>query len=247
MFDVLAGEKMKLQEFENTARKIWHHIPAGYKEGIDALVIEEGIHTHPEHDDFFTLGECVTETYPSEFGGPDTIRSAVVLYYGSFAQVADDDEAFPWAEEIEETLLHELQHHLEHLAEDDALTDLDYAVEENFKRTEGQPFDPLFFRAGVPISDDVFRVDEDVFVAVESNSPQGFNYEFDWLKSRYRIPIPKSDADVLFIVIEQQMPEVAGELCVVRTHRKSALGTLRAVLLRRGYTVEEVFVEALRA
>lgn len=237
---------MTLQEFEKVARDIWQHIPDSYKEGIDALIIEESIHTHPEHEDFFTLGECVTETYPSEFGGPDTTRSAVVLYHGSFAQVADEDDEFPWAGEIEETILHELQHHLEHLAEDDALADLDYAVEENFKRAQGEPFDPLFFRAGVAVSEDVFRVDEDVFIAFESESSEASDFDFDWTGSRYRIRIPKSDADVLFIVIEQQLPEVTGELCVVRVHRKSAFGTLRAVLLRRGYTVEEVFVEAAR-
>ena len=79
---------MDLKAFENAARAIWQRIPAQYKDGIDALSIEAQPHAHPQHDDFFTLGECITETYPSEFGGPDTIRSAVVLYYGSFREIA---------------------------------------------------------------------------------------------------------------------------------------------------------------
>ena len=135
---------MTLAQFEAEARNVWARIPESYKAGIDAMIVEADAHSHPDHDDFFTLGECITETYPSEFGGPDTIRSAVVLYYGSFASVAAEDEQFPWEQEIEETLLHELQHHLEHLADADELEDFDHAVEENFKRVEGQPFDPLF-------------------------------------------------------------------------------------------------------
>jgi predicted Zn-dependent protease with MMP-like domain len=235
---------MKLPEFESAARAVWEKIPDQYKEGIDALTIEDQSHTHPEHEDFFTLGECVTEAYPSEIGGPDTIRSAVVLYYGSFRAVAAEHEDFPWQAEIEETLLHELQHHLEHLADDDALADFDYAVEENFKRVEGQPFDPLFFRAGEVLGNEVFRVEDDVFITTEAGKGGAFAFEFEWKDGRYRVAIPDSTADVLYVVIEQEMPGVAGDLCVVRLRRMNVLGTLRAALTRRGYSVEEVFVEA---
>jgi hypothetical protein len=236
---------MNLQQFETAAQRVWTEIPEKYKQGIDAFVIEPMHHTHAEHPDFYTLGECVTEAYPSEFGGPDTIRSAVVLYYGSFVAVAEEDPDFPWEHEIEETLLHELQHHLEHLADDDALADLDYAVEENYKRVDGQPFDPLFFRAGEALGADVFRVEQDVFAVIETRSSTALAFDLEWNGARYHVPVPQSDADVLYVVIEQEMPDVAGDFCVVRVRRMSALGTLRATLTRRGYSVEEVFVEAV--
>src|SRR5215204_3724898 len=128
---------MTLPEFEALAEKAWTEIPVDFKAGIDGLIIEKDAHSHPEHEDIFTLGECVTESYPSDFGGPDTIRSAVVLYYGSFREIAADDGEFDWEHEIRETLQHELQHHLEHLADEDGLGDLDYAVEQNYHRLEG--------------------------------------------------------------------------------------------------------------
>ena len=65
--------QMSLQEFEQLARTLWHEIPQQYKQGIDGLIIEAGSRAHAEHQDFFTLGECVTEAYPSDFGGPETV------------------------------------------------------------------------------------------------------------------------------------------------------------------------------
>ena len=88
----------------------------------------------PSLPDVYTLGECVTESYPSDFGGPETTRSVVVLYYGSFFRVSRQDDAFDWEVELWETLTHELQHHLESLAADDSLIDMDYAADENYRR-----------------------------------------------------------------------------------------------------------------
>lgn len=233
---------MELAEFERHARQIWDAIPAQYKQGVDGLIIEAGVHHHPEHPDFYTLGECITEAYPSDFGGPDTIRSAVVLYYGSFRKVAEDDESFDWEEEIHETLLHELQHHLESLADDDQLGDVDYAVEQNFRRVEGEPFDPLFFRAGERIAPNTYRVDQDVFIEVTTPSSAAFDYELEWEGVRYLVQLPASNADVLIAVIEQEMPGVPGELCVVRVRPRGVLGTLRAALTGAGYSSEETLI-----
>lgn len=235
---------MTLQEFEQLAQQAWTDIPQNFKAGVDGLVIEQAAHTHPEHNDFYTLGECVTEAYPSDFGGPDTIRSAVVLYYGSFRAVAQEDEEFDWEHEIRETLQHELQHHLEHLADDDRLGDFDYAVEENFKRVEGEPFDPFFYHAGEALGDQRYRVEDDVFVEVQTKSPDATDYQLEWLNERYRIKLPATTADILYAVIEQEMPEVRGDLCIVRIRRKGIVGTLRAALGSQGYSVEEAFVTA---
>jgi hypothetical protein len=231
---------MNLIQFEKIANEVWQQIPEQYKEGIDGLILEQDAHTHPEHDDFFTLGECVTEAYPSEYGGPDTIRSAVVLYYGSFRAIALENDEFDWRHEIHETILHELQHHLEHLAAEDTLEDFDYAVEENFRRAEGEPFDPLFYRAGELVADDTYRVEDDVFVELRSRTNDAVDYLLDWEGETYRVTIPKSEADVLFVVLEEEMSGVPGDLCVVRLRHKGALGTLRAAF--SGQSVEEVLV-----
>jgi hypothetical protein len=235
---------MTLQEFEHLARTIWAEIPQQYKQGTDGLIIEPGMHSHPEHEDFFTLGECVTEAYPSEFEGPDTTRSLVVLYFGSFRAVAAQDPEFEWEHEVNETLLHELQHHLEHLATDDSLEDFDYAVQENFRRVEGQPFDPLFYHAGVQLAAGCYRVEDDVFLEVETRSQSGMTHEFSWGGAGYRVEIPESAADILYAVLEQEMRDVRGDFCVVRLRRRGMLGTLRAALGSKGYAVEEVLVRA---
>ena len=232
---------MNLQTFEQTARSVWEQIPDGYKAGIDGLTIDQNAHAHPDHSDFFTLGECVTEAYPSDFGGPDTIRSAVVLYYGSFRALAEENTDFDWREEIHETLLHELQHHLEHLAAEDRLEDFDYAVEENFKRLDGQAFDPLFYQAGEQIDEHMYRVEDDVFVEVRTRTNDAIDYQLVWQGLELQVPIPQSDSDVLYVILGAEMPDVAGELCVVRIRERGALGTLRAAF--RGRSVEEVVLE----
>jgi predicted Zn-dependent protease with MMP-like domain len=234
---------MTLPEFEALAEKAWTEIPVDFKAGIDGLVIEKDAHSDPEHEDMFTLGECVTESYPSDFGGPDTIRSAVVLYYGSFHEIAADDDEFDWEHEIRETLQHELQHHLEHLADEDGLGDLDYAVEQNYHRLEGEPFDPFFYQAGEAIGDRRFRLEDDVFIEMRARTDDAVDYRLEWLGVQYAVAIPASDVDVLFAVLEE-MPEVHGDLCIVRIRRKGVLGTLRAALASTGFSVEEVFVSA---
>ena len=233
---------MDLKAFDECARTVWSEIPDSYKLGVDGLVIDRNAHTHPEHDDFFTLGECLTETYPSDFGGPDTIRSAVVLYYGSFRALALDDDGFDWRDEIHETILHELQHHLEHLADEDELDDLDHAVEAQYQRSEGRPFDPLFFRGGEQIAEHTYRVEDDVFIELRARSTADFEAGFRWQDTDYRVSIPESDADVLFVIVDADMPDVRGDFNIVRVLEKGTFATLRAALGGRAFTVEEVLV-----
>ena len=233
---------MEFVKFEDAARKAWAEIPDKYKQGVDGLVVNRESHTHPEHDDFFTLGECITEAYPSDFGGPDTIRSAVVLYYGSFAALAEDDEEFDWGYEIKETIQHELQHHLEQLALEDRLEDFDYAVEQNYQRIEGEPFDPLFYRAGEHIDDRLYLVDTDVFHEISRSDTNGFECVLEWNDDRYRLNIPASDADILFAVLDIPMPDVQGEFAVVRVRERKGVDKLRAAFKRM--SVEEVSINA---
>ena len=76
-----------------------------YRDGIEGVTTVEAAETHPEVPDVVTLGECLTQAYHSDWQGPDTIRSQVVLYYGSFRQAAHDDPDFHWEEQLQETIV----------------------------------------------------------------------------------------------------------------------------------------------
>ena len=103
---------MNLAEFETLAGGMWDDIPAVARQGVDRVTVVEEPLSHPDFGDVFTLGECVTETWPDGFGEGD-VRSELLLYHGSFAALASRDPAFEWEEELWETILHELLHHRE--------------------------------------------------------------------------------------------------------------------------------------
>lgn len=218
---------MRPRAFEELAFAHWERIPAEYKQGIDGVRVLRRAMPHDELPDIYTLGECVTEAYPSDYGGPDTIRSAVVLYWGSFAALADQDRDFDWEAELWETLTHELRHHLESLASEDALEDVDYAADENFKRFEDEPFDPLFYRAGEPVPPDLaprmhasgagapshvargaiplatWRIEGEWFIELEypTGRPPAGEVELEWLGARHAFRLPALDADVTFALL----------------------------------------------
>jgi hypothetical protein len=204
---------MRYEAFERLAHEEWHRIPAAFKAGIDGLTVERDAQAHPSLTDVYTLGECVTESYPSDFGGPDTIRSYVVLYYGSFRQLARLDDDFDWEGELWETLTHELQHHLESLAADDALVDMDYAADENYKRYQGEAFDPFFYRHGLP-DGGWLRVEDEFFLEVAA--APGDTVRFEWGGLSYEVTVPPAAAaDVLLLGIERGVAEPPGALHVV--------------------------------
>jgi hypothetical protein len=161
---------------------------------------------HPEHDDYYTMGMCFTEPYPSEYGGPDTTRSILALYHGSFARVAEGDPDFSWEEELWETITHELRHHLEFLAEDDALEGVDYALEESYKRERGLDFDPWYYQAGSRLAPGVYRIERDAYIEQEWR-PDDFDgrrtIEFDWGGRRWSIPRPDALGDVHYVWVRE--------------------------------------------
>ncbi len=240
---------LRFDDFETLAWQYWDEIPRQYREGIDGLVIERDARAHPTLPEVYTLGECLTETYPSEYGGPDTIRSAVVLYYGSFLRVSRQDSEFDWEEELWETLTHELQHHLESLANEAALEALDYAMDENFKRLEGEPFDPLFYRSGTRVAEDLWRVERDIFLerqfrAVEEvgvREPHGVRIRFGWHGEHYEVLLSGEAGDITFIWIEEGLERGPGEeVYLVLVRRHGVLAALRALLAGRRREVVEV-------
>ena len=237
---------MRFEEFERRAREEWERIPDDYKAGIDGLVVERQANPHPRTPDVYTLGECLTEAYPSDFGGPDTTRSSLVLYYGSFLRLSRLDPAFDWAEELWETLTHELKHHLESLATEDALIDLDYAVDENFKRQEGEAFDPFFYRAGEPLGDGRFRLERSVFVE-RAAPPAGEPLAFDVDGVAYRVAAPKAAADVTFVTLTGDVDPDLEELCLVLVRPATIGRALRSLFGRGRAAAAEVEAPVRRA
>ncbi len=155
---------VKFGAFEKAAEQAWSEIPQEYLDGIDGLTIREEALSHPDQPNVYTLGECVTEGYPSTWGGPETVRSTVVLYYGSFKALAAEDPDFDWVAEVWETLTHELRHHLESLAGQDDLEGVDYVLEQDAHRGQGDPFDPFYYQHGEEIRPGVFRAEDLTFV-----------------------------------------------------------------------------------
>lgn len=192
-------------------------------------MVERKAQPHPSLPDIYTLGECLTESFPSAFGGPDTTRSLVVLYYGSFFRLARLDPEFDWAAELWETLTHELQHHLESLADEDALGDMDYAADENFRRYQGESFDPLFFRQGVR-EDAWYRVEDEYFLEVPDAAGA---LEFEWRGRRYVTEAPADRADVTLLTVASGVEEPPGALHLVLVRPRSPFAILTGALKRR--------------
>jgi hypothetical protein len=230
------------EEFEQRAWQEWERIPVEYRAGVDGMYIERAALPHASLTDVYTLGECATETYPSEFGGPETTRSVVVLYYGSFFRLARQDEDFDWEVELWETLTHELQHHLESLARDDSLIDMDYAADENFKRYQGETFDPLFFRHGVPDAGGWRRVEDEFFLELERTAAA--HATFEWHGRSYRVAVPADPADVLILTVREGVPDTPGALHLVLIERAGWVQSLLRLLRPRAPEVLEHDVRA---
>lgn len=237
---------MEFSEFERRASRVWEEIPVEYRSGVDGLVIERSGRPHPTLPDIYTLGECVTESYPSDWGGPETTRSVLVLYYGSFRRLAELDPDFDWRYEIWETVTHELRHHLEWLAAEDALEDVDYAVDENFKRLQDEPFDPDFYLYGEEIAPGVFQADRDVFIVIEfdGNDPPRPRVTFRWHGSRYSVHVPDRLGDVTFLQIIGGVDTGSAELCLVLVRRQGWLERLVGWFRGEGTAVAEADVTA---
>ena len=232
---------MKFAAFREIAERAYEEIPERYKAGIDGLVVSRESVPHPDRPDVYTLGECVTESWPSEWQGPDTLRSSVVLYWGSFRSLAARDPAFDWEGEIWETLTHELRHHLESLAAEDQLEDVDYAADQGFKRQDGMEFDPWYYQRGDPEGAGVYRVENALFIEQtwdERAFAAADEIPFTWDGRRWTIPRPERLGDVHFVWIEGVVePLRALELVLVR--RRSWWQSARRALAGAGLEVLE--------
>ncbi|GBD31274.1 MAG: hypothetical protein KatS3mg081_0976 [Gemmatimonadales bacterium] len=183
-------------------------VPEEYLEGIVDIEVSRKAVPHPVIAGVYTLGECI----PLDLGA-DPVPSKVVLYYGSFAALARERPDFDWREEAWETLTHELKHHLEWRANSDFLERYDRAVEENFRRLEGQPFDPEFYLGGERIAPGVYRVEEDIFWDCE-HSKLPAEVAIQWHGRRYRVRVPEGRLPI-YLCLEGLEPPPAGDAIVV--------------------------------
>lgn len=211
---------MDLKTFTRIAEAAFDEVPDEYKPGIDGLVIERRAERHPTLPDIYTLGLCDTEAYPSDWVGPDTLRSTVILYFGSFRALARMDPDFDWEAEIHETVQHEIKHHLEGLAGEDSLGGVDYAMDEAFKRGEGLDFDPWFYQHGETMGRGVFVVEDLVFLEQEwagADFQEAEELRIRWRGTEYRLPRPEELGDVHFVLLHGiQDPPPWFELVLVR-------------------------------
>jgi hypothetical protein len=138
-------------------------------------------------------------------------------------------------------LVHELRHHLEWRAHVAALEAYDWAAEENFKRHEGQAFDPAYYRAGEVVAPDVYKIDDDMFI--ERPSERGGAADVVWHGHRYRVPIPAAAPEAsLFLRLVGLSEPAPGDTLLVLPGAASLRGLLRSspAPLEQDVTVESL-------
>ncbi len=134
---------MRSSQFVDRAARLFDEIPPEFRAGVDGLVVEPEAARHPSLPGIWTLGECITDDWPDGTGGIGDSRSRIVLYFGSFQELADDDPMFDWEAELWETIMHELLHHREAAAAESGLDVFDWAVDQNFLVTRVDRSTPI--------------------------------------------------------------------------------------------------------
>ena len=224
---------MNYRDFERVANDVFDAIPERFREGVDGLEITRATVPHPTLPDVYTLGECITDSYPTEFGGPGDVRSVVALYYGSFLALSRLNDDWDWEEEIYETVTHEVQHHLESLASDESLEVQDYAEDQNFARREGEPFDPYFFRAGHAAGPGVWEIDRDHFIEVPFGSRElaEGSVRVEWEGESFPVALAAEQEDVRLEPLRER--EDGSEVIAVLVRRRGLMEWIRGLLARR--------------
>jgi len=227
--------------FERLARDAFEEIPEVYRSGVDALMVSCDAPAHPTLPHVYTLGECLTEEHPSDFGGPETTRSYLVLYWGAFRALARRDEDFDWEGEMWETLTHELRHHLESLAGEDDLEDVDYAADQTFRRDEGLEYDPWYYQRGTDLGGGVYDVEGSLYIE-QVWSPEDFEaadrVEFLWAGRPHAIARPGRLGDVHFVWLEG-LPGATGSVELVLVRRRGWWDAARRLVGRAAPEIHE--------
>jgi hypothetical protein len=103
--DVKEERSLELSLFRETADRIVSALPPVlFRQLNGGVLVVPGARSDGE---YLVMGEYIEDP---------GLGSIIVLYYGSFAEELEDASEDQWIEEIEETVLHELRHHVESLA-----------------------------------------------------------------------------------------------------------------------------------
>lgn len=102
---------MTYDEFCQIAEKMIENLPPKLFEKLNGGV--NVVRRKKEDGEYVLMGEYVEDPI---------MGNTVYLYYGTFAEELKGAKHSEWVEEIEETLLHELRHHIESLAGVDYLS-----------------------------------------------------------------------------------------------------------------------------
>src|SRR4051812_40426112 len=226
---------MHFERFERRAREIFDGIPAELRHGVDYIVVERDAVPHPTMPGIFTLGECATGEHDPGGALPGDLRSGVHLYHGSFRELAKLDPEFDWEDELWETITHEVRHHRESAAGEDALEELDWAEDENFKRRDGKKFEPFFYRAGIPAGEGAWEVDGDLFVEREVGADElrdGAEVSVTIDGEEFDVPLPERLGDVHYLYLDGVWDEGV-DVAVVLVRRRGGWAQLGALLSGR--------------
>jgi len=232
---------VRLGEFQALVRRLADEVPGEFFDGILEVTVSPCFFNDTATAEIYTLGECIP--VPPEVAGPEAIQSRIVLYHGSFVALAHLAPDFDWREEAWETLTHELRHHVEWRASAPDLEALDQAVEQNFARVAGEPFDPMFHRDGEQVAPGVFRVEDDFFVEqVVGRAPT--EARLSWHGAEWRVALPEGLTLPAYLTVEGVAEPPPGELVMVLSSRPG----LRALLAwRRAGAVFQGVVEAVQS
>jgi hypothetical protein len=216
---------MRLSDFEAMVRRIADEVPSDFMRGIAEIAVSPRVVPHPERDEIYTLGECIPLP-AADAGSVEGIQSRIVLYHGSFVALARLQEGFDWRAEAWETLTHEVRHHLEWRARAPALEAFDRAVEQNFARQDGEPFDPLFYLDGEPAGQDAFMVEDDVFIDRLVSEPPA-SATVQWHGRSYRVEVPAAATLPAFLTLDGIVEGPPGELVLVLRRKPGLRDLLR--------------------
>ena len=204
---------MRYSDFESLVRRLSSELPPAFLDGIAEVAVSPKSVPHPTKADIYTLGECIP--VPAAVGGQAAeVQSRIVLYHGSFQNLARLDVDFDWREEAWETLTHELRHHVEWRARAPALEAYDRAAEQNFARHDAERFDPSFYLDGNVRAPGVYEVDGDYFVDRVVAAPPT-RLELEWHGAHYGGAAPPGLVLPAFLTIEGVEEPPPGDLIVV--------------------------------
>jgi len=218
---------MRLSDFEALVRRLVAEVPPDFLDGIADVSVSPKSLPHPTRAEIYTMGECIPLPAPVGASG-DAVQSRVVLYHGSFANLARLDPEFDWRTETWETLTHELRHHVEWRAQAPKLEAYDRAAEQNFARQEGEPFDPGFYFDGESSAPDVYEVDGDFFLDRIVGAVPG-ELLLNWHGAAYRAPAPSGLRLPAFLTLDGVTEPPPGDLVLVLRRKPQV-----ADLFRRG-------------